>query len=279
MNNASSPRLRRHFAFLACAGLLCVASVHARRVSLTDHEMSEVNARGVLFLENIVNYDGLDFSTVAINADVTLNANFKNISLGTYLRQGSNSNTDINISALQFGRSAATANGVKFEEANRLVEISNPYIQFVYDNKSGPKQMVGVRLGFDSIKGDIGFAANVISGSMYVDGKDLTGVNSVLDATGTRWSGSNKPCTTSSCPTYLNLSDIGAIRAGDANGPSRDFWISVLMKPVNFPPPTKWPDGPQQTAPQTAEAGYWLNWRDKLVALSASLPPNKALGK
>ena len=270
MNHQSPSHLRGYFSFLACAGLLCAASVHAKRVTLTDHEMSEVNAQGLFILENS-NYGGLDFSKIALDADVDLSANFRNVLLGTNTTPGTNTTvSDIHISDLQFGRS----DGVGFSEANRLVKISNPYIQFVYEKSlSAPTKVVGIRIGFDGISGDVGFLGKVISGSMRVDG---TGAGiGILDATGPKWTG-NACIVSNTCgPTNnVDLSKIGSIQAGDALGPSRDFWISALMKPVNFPAP------PGVTDPQqTAQAGYWLNWRDKLIALSATLPQNKAPGR
>jgi hypothetical protein len=267
MNHQSPPQLRRYFSFLACAGLLCATSVHAKRVAMTDNEMSEVHAQGLFILENS-NYGGLDFSKIALDADVDLSANFRNMLLGTNATAGT---SDIHISDLQFGRSDGG-------EANRLVKISNPYIQFVYNKPvDAPTQVVGIRIGFDGISGDVGFLGKVISGSMYVDGS-ATAVNGILDATGKQWTGSNAPCiATATCGTtkYLNLADLGAITAGNASGPSRDFWISALMQPVQF----KAPEGSGLPDPAVAQAGYWLNWRDKLIALSAQLPSNKAPGR
>lgn len=266
MDHSSSPRLRRYFSLLACAGLLCAASVHAKRVTLTDHEMSEVNAQGLFILENS-SYGGLDFSKIALDADVDLSANFRNMLLGT----SATGVSDIHISDLQFGRSDG-------DEANRLVKISNPYIQFIYNKPlNAPTQVVGIRLGFDGISGDVGFLGKVISGSMYVDGTG-TAVNGVLDATGKQWTGSNAPCiATATCGTtnYINLAQLGAITAGNTSGPSRDFWISALMQPVQF----EAPKNSGLTDPPIAQAGYWLNWRDRLIALSAQLPSNKAPGR
>ena len=266
MNHPSPPHLRRYLSFLACAGLLCAASVHAKRVVMTDHEMSEVNAQGLFILENS-NYGGLDFSKIAFDAEVDLSANFRNVLLGT----STAGLTDVNISDLQFGRSDGG-------DDRRLVKISNPYIQFVYNKPlNAPTQVVGIRIGFDKISGDVGFLGKVISGSMYVDGSG-TAVNGILDATGKQWTGSNAACiATASCGTtrYLNLAELGAITAGNSSGPSRDFWISALMQPVQF----KAPEGSGLPDPAVAQAGYWLNWRDKLIALSAQLPPNKAPGR
>jgi len=263
MNNSSSPRLRRYFAFLAFSGLLCAASVHAKRVAMTDHEMSEVNAQGIFVLENS-KYNGLDFSKIALNADVTLSANFQDILFGT-----NSGVSDINIPALQFGRSDGSTD-------SRLVKITNPYIQFVYNKPDNElTQVVGIRLGFDSISGDLGFKADTISGSMYVDGKGVAGFNNgILDATGKQWKGSNVPCTATCNTNYLNLAQLGGITAGNANGPSRDFWISALMSKVTFPPIAVGMDPQKEALP-----GYWLNFRDRLTALSAKLPPNIPLNK
>ncbi|MEN9375639.1 MAG: hypothetical protein RL710_796, partial [Pseudomonadota bacterium] len=46
-----------------------------------------------------------------------------------------------------------------------------------------------------------------------------------------------------------------------------DMWISVLAKPVTF----KAPAGVTE-APVTAQAGVWLNWRDRLTAYNVSAP-------
>ncbi len=261
MNHNCQPRFLRLLPCVALAGMLCAASVSATPIALSDQEMSSVNAQGLFVLENSSN--GLDFSTIALNADVTLNANLKNILLGT-----KNGVSDIDISAMQFGRSDGG-------DQARLVQISNPYIQFVFDNtQSGHNKVVGMRIGFDGISGDVGFLANVISGSMYIKGKNS---GELLDATGQRWTGSTVPCddTCKKTTTYLNLSQIGAITAGDQTGPSRDFWISMLKSPVQFQAPAN----STLSAPPEAQAGYWLNWRDKLVALSAMLPPNRAPGQ
>ena len=146
MNHSSSPRLRRYFSLLACTGLLCATSVYAKRVALTDNEMSEVNAQGLFILENS-SYGGLDFSKIALDADVDLSANFRNMLLGT----NATGTSDVHISDLQFGRSDG-------DEANRLVKISNPYIQFIYNKPlNAPTQVVGIRIGFDGISGDVGF--------------------------------------------------------------------------------------------------------------------------
>lgn len=238
-------------------GLLFTTAATAKTTPLTDQEMSNVNGYGLVFLDNS-SYNGLDFSKIALNADVTLNANFKDIALGTVVGV-----TDIHVPVFQFGRSDGT-------EAQRLVQISNPYIQFVYDNTQvGHSQVVGMRMGFDAISGDIGMLANVISGSLLI--KD-SGTAGNFDATG-KYQTTSQVCG-ASC---LTLSQIGGITAGDVNGPSRDFWISVLKAPVQFQAPAN----SGLADPAMAQTGYWLNWRDRLIALNTTgqVPANRPPGR
>ncbi|MFC7652774.1 hypothetical protein ACFQT4_11280 [Pseudoduganella danionis] len=63
--------------------------------------------------------------------------------------------------------------------------------------------------------------------------------------------------------------------AGDASGPSRDFWVSLLKTTVQFPTTNGAP------ATDAAQAGVWLNWRDKLQALNTSglVPANLPKGR
>jgi hypothetical protein len=257
-------RLSRIGRFLVCVTGLALGGVGAAwggGTELSESELAAVNGQGVLAFSNS-SYNGFDFSNVALAADVSFNANFKNISLGQYPYTPLNgTGADISIALLQFGRSDAS-------EAQRLVQISNPYFEFVYNNAGGDgnRQIVGVRLGFDGIAGDLGLKASSISGSMLING----GANGQLDATGKRWDNSAcaAPC--------LTLAQIGGVRAGDASGPSRDFWISMLSEPVQFQAPA----GSGLPLPPIAQAGFWLNWRDRLSALNIDgvVPPNLAPG-
>jgi len=159
---------------------------------------------------------------------------------------------------LQFGRSDGT-------EAQRLVQITNPYIEFVYRNAGDPanREVVGMRFGFDGISGDVGLTLATLSGSMLVDGGAAGMLDSRTDAGGgKRWDGScTAPC--------INFAQLAAVRAGDATGPSRDFWISALKNAVQFQAPS----GTTQM-PDLAQQGFWMNWRDKLTAISTNgIPP------
>ena len=226
---------------------------------MSDSELSASYGQGLLELSNSNSADGMfNFTRIALGADVTLNANFRNIRLGEYNYAARNgTGADIDMPLLQFGRS-------DLGDASRLVQITNPYIEFVYRNvgNAAEREVVGLRFGFDSIAGDVGLNIATLSGSMRVDG----GAAGILDSRtdpggGKRWDGT---CT-GSC---LTLAQLGGVRAGDATGPSRDFWISALKTNVQFQAP------PNTTQiPDMAQAGFWLNWRDKLTALGIT-PPN-----
>jgi hypothetical protein len=248
---------------LPLAAWLLPGAAHAQLRPMDDAELSKVSGQGLFTVSNS-SLNGFDFTRISLDADVTLNANLYNLRLGEYnyaTRNGTGA--DIDIGALQFGRTDGTA-------AQRLVQISNPYFEFVYRDTGtlGQREVIGMRLGFDGISGDIGTKIAALSGSIRIDAGSAGIIDSALDAGGgKRWDGSCATCT-------LSLSQVGGVRAGDASGPSRDFWISLLKAPVQFP------SAPGMPALTPAQAGVWLNWRDKLVALNltGALPPNVAAG-
>ena len=252
--------IRVCLAALGAAATLHAGTASAQLRPLSEQEMSAQHGQGFLVLNNS-SYDGYDFTRIALGADVTLNANFRNIRLGEYNYAPRNGlGADIDMPLLQFGRSDGT-------EAQRLVQITNPYFEFVYKNvgDAATREVVGMRFGFETISGDIGLTLNTLSGSMLVDGGAAGMLDSRTDpGGGKRWDGScTAPC--------LNFAQMGGVRAGDLNGPSRDFWISALKSAVQFQPPA----GMAQ-APDLAQAGVWLNWRDRLSALNTTgtPPPN-----
>lgn len=234
---------------------------------LTDDEMSRSRGQGLIAVSNSRLGD-FDFTRVALDADVTLSANLRHLRLGDYRyapREGLGA--DIDMALLQFGRSDGT-------QAQRTVQIANPYFEFVYratGDAAVPREVIGMRFGFDSIRGDVGLKINSLSGSMLVSGTAADGSAVTLDTRtdalgGKRWDGAcAAPC--------LSLAQLGGVRAGDAAGASRDFWISVLKTGVQFQAPA----GTSQL-PDVAQAGIWLNWRDRLTALSTNgvTPPNVA---
>jgi hypothetical protein len=258
---------------LVCLSLLFPAAALAQSQAsrslqpLSDSELSGVSGQGLFSVSNS-SLNGFDFTRISLDADVNLNANLSNIRLGQYTyAQRNGTGADIDINTLNFGRSDGSA-------ANRLVQITNPYLEFVYQDGAGTgsgagqRQIVGMRLGFDGIAGDIGTRIASLSGSILIDGGAAGSVDSKLDpGGGKRWDGSCAGCT-------LSLSQVGAVKAGDANGPSRDFWISMLKTPVQFQA------APGTAAPAVAQAGIWLNWRDKLSALNltGAVPLNNPPG-
>jgi len=251
----------RLFAAALAAAFFC-APASAQLRPMSDDDLSRARGQGLLAVSNST-LGGFDFTRIALDADVELNASLRNIRLGDYRfpsREGTGA--DIDMPSLQFGQ-----NGSK-------VSITNPYFEVVYRNTgdaASPREVVGMRMGFDSIKGDVGLKVNSLSGSLLVSGVDANGQPATIDSHtdaggGKRWDGScTSPC--------LTLSQLGGVTAGDAAGGSRDFWISVLKTAVQFPAASG------QPANDTAQAGMWLNWRDKLTALSATLPANLPKGR
>jgi hypothetical protein len=259
--------MRRSFLIalaLAACSLLVAGSASAQMRALSDSEMSSVSGQGLFTVANS-SFNGYDFTRIALDADVTLNANLANLRLGEYHYGPRNgSGADLDISALRFGRSDAG-------EAQRLVQITNPYFEFVYRNtgSAGQREVIGMRLGFDGISGDIGMKIATLSGAMRIDAGAMGGIDTLKDlGGGKRWDGTCAGCT-------LSLSQVGGVTAGDAAGPSRDFWISVLKAPVTFQA------APGMPALTEAQAGIWLNWRDKLTALNLTglVPVNNPPGR
>lgn len=232
------------------ASLVCTSAWSATR-PLTDDELTEVHAQGLVTLSNTT-YNGLDFSTITLNADISLNANLHNIMLGQYTNATNNGGgVDINIPTLQFGTSGGTT-------AQQTVQITDPYIQFIYNNAGGAGngQVVGMRIGFEGISGNVGLLMTALSGSLQVD----DGAAGVLTSNGYR--------STTACPSTggacMALSQIGGIVAGNSSGPSRDFWIAMLSQAVQFPAQ------PGMTTPNIAQPGVWLNWTDRLSATNTT---------
>lgn len=233
----------RLFAAALAAAFFC-APASAQLRPMSDDDLSRARGQGLLAVSNST-LGGFDFTRIALDADVELNATLRNIRLGDYRfpsREGLGA--DIDMPSLQFGQ-----NGSK-------VSITNPYFEVVYRNTgdaTAPREVVGMRMGFDSIKGDVGLKVNSLSGSLLVSGVDANGQPATIDSHtdaggGKRWDGA---------------SSLVGVRAGDASGPSRDFWISVLKSGVQFQAPS----GTTQM-PDAAQSGVWLNWRDKLVSLT-----------
>jgi hypothetical protein len=247
------------------AALLCSASARAQGLPLTDNELSEVRGQALLNLTN-TSLNGLDFTRITLGADIQLSANLSKVRLGEYSYAARNATgADIDIGLLRFGRSDGS-------DAQRTVAISDPYFEFVYRNvgNSATREVLGMRLGFGSIQGDLGVQLNAISGSLLIDGGAAGTLDSRNDPLGgKRWDGST--CTPGG-GCGLTLAQLSQLRAGDASGPSRDLFISVLRQAVQFP-------SVNGVASDKALEGFWMNWRDRVAAPAINLPPPPNLPK
>lgn len=246
---------------LLLPALLLAWPVHAQPAALDDRDLGEVWGQALISLTN-TEVGALQFTRLRLDADLQLSANFTRLRLGEYAYASRNgTGADIDLGALRFGRSDAG-------DAARTVTLTNPYLEFVWSGSGSSREVVGMRLGAEGVAGAVGLQMNSVSGSLRIDAGALGVVDSRNDPLGgKRWDGTS--CSAgSSCPLALSL--IGGVQAGNADGPSRDFFVSVLKQAVAFPTVGTGP------ATDTAQAGFWLNWRDRLAALTTNgtTPPN-----
>ena len=245
--------LAAHATTLACA--LFVGSAHAQSKPdlkpLDDAELSGVWGQALLDLTN-TSQGGYDFSRITLNADITMSSSIKGLVLGTH----PDGTSDINISTLNFGRS-------DLDDAHRTVAITNPYFEWVYAGSAaaGDRQVVGMRVGFGGIAGDVGLMMNTVSGALTIN--TPSGPMSSVGSQSTTLTGCSGACTTA-------LNQIGGVTAGTSDGASRDFFLSILKAAVTYPTTAG------LAAPTAAQAGFWLNWTDRLNALNTTgtTPPN-----
>ncbi|MCH8179325.1 MAG: hypothetical protein IIA02_06025 [Proteobacteria bacterium] len=231
--------------------LMAAAPAHAQGVPIDDEALSQVYGQAMFSLSN-TSVNGFDFSRITLNADVQLAATLGGLRLGEYSHSVRNgTGADIDIGTLQFGNAATRS----------AVAITDPYVEFVYRNvgNAATREVVGMRLGFGSIKGDIGLQANAISGALLINAGGNSIDSSQDPLGGVRWDGST--CAGGNT-CAVKLSDLAGVKAGDSAGGSRDFFISVLKTAVNFPTTNA-----ALAASATAQAGFWLNWRDRLNAV------------
>ncbi len=240
----------------ACLGfatlLLSSAPAGAQGVPLDDKALSGVWGQALLDLAN-TSQGGYDFSRLTLNADVTLSATLTGLKLGTH----ADGTSDINISQLNFGRSDLT-------DASRTVAIANPYFEWVYSGAAGSadRQVVGMRVGFGGIAGDVGLTMNTVSGTLAVNTD--SGLLTSSGSQQTSLTGCSGSCN-------LALNQVGGVTAGDSNGASRDFFLSILKSAVTWPTTDAGVGASAQ-----AQAGFWLNWTDRLKAINTTgiVPPN-----
>jgi len=250
------PVLAAHATLIACA--LLVGSAHAqdsgkpRLKPLDDAELSGVYGQALLDLTNTTQ-GGYDFSRITLSADITMSSTLNGLVLGRH----ADGTTDIDISTLRFGRS-------DLDDAHRTVAIANPYFEWVYSGSAatGDRQVVGMRVGFGGITGDVGLLMNTVNGSLTIN--TPSGPMSSLGSQSTALTGCSGSCS-------LALNQIGGVTAGTVDGASRDFFLSILKSAVSYPTTNA-----AVGAPATSQAGFWMNWTDRLNAINTTgtVPPN-----
>jgi hypothetical protein len=253
----------RAFATCALAAAMTGSqpAAHAQGTPLSDDALSGVWGQALLDLTN-TSLGGYDFSRITLNADVSLSANLTGLKLGNYdyaARNGTGS--DIDIGRMSFGRS-------DLGDAQRTVLINNPYFEWVYsgDANAATREVVGMRMGFGGITGDVGLQMNSVSGSLQITTPSgtISSANDTSGLAGKRWDGL-AGCASCTIP----LSAIGGVTAGNTDGASRDFFISLLKTALTYP-------SVNGITPAQSQSGFWLNWTDRLAALNTTgaIPPN-----
>ena len=147
---------------LVCVGLHAGAEgLHG--VPLNDAELADTWGQALLNLTN-TSVNDLDFTRITLAADIRINANLGNIRLGEYSYSANNgTGADIDISQLNFGGAGSVA-------SKSTVLITDPYMEFVYRNagNAATREVVGMRLGFGGIAGNVGVQFNSVSGCLLV---------------------------------------------------------------------------------------------------------------
>jgi hypothetical protein len=239
------------------AALVCATAAHAEPVALDDSQMGGVWGQAMLDLTN-ASSGGLDFSRITLNADISLSANFKELRLGQYAAAANGTGADIDIQALQFGRNPLIVPPGGDANADRVVKITNPYFEFVYNNADPvSRQVVGMRLGFGSASGYLGTQIRSISGSLNA---------AIINADGT----AGTPLVVNGKRTDAGgvLPTIGQFQLGDATGPTRDFFIGVQSQAVAY-------TATSGLVSQTAQPGFWLNLTDRVTGTIGDMPANQ----
>lgn len=244
--------------FCLIATLLCANAALAQAVPLDDSELGDVWGQALLELSN-VSSGGQDFSRITLNADINLSANFKEMRLGQYAAANNGTGADIDIKALQFGRNPDVVPVGGNRELDRTVRIVNPYFEFVY--KNGPdaatREVVGMRMGFEGASGYLGTQIRSLSGSLKADIVNADGSKgAALDVTGSRTDAAGV------------LQTIGQLQLGNADGPTRDFFIGVQSQSVAY-------TAVGGISAPTAAAGFWLNMRDRVTGTIGDMPANQ----
>jgi hypothetical protein len=249
---------KRTFQLLcSIAALVCANVAHAEPVALDDGQMGGVWGQALLDLTN-TNANGLDFSRITLNADISLSANFKELRLGQYAAANNGTGADIDIQALQFGRNPLIVPAGGDANLDRVVKITNPYFEFVYNNTDpANRQVVGMRLGFGGASGYLGTQMRSISGSLnaaIVNADGSAGTPLVVNGQRTDAGGV--------------LPTIGQLQLGNVDGPTRDFFIGVQSQAVAY-------TATSVISSQAAQAGFWMNLTDRVTGTIGDMPANQ----
>lgn len=261
---------KRRLVFFALLAPMAVA--WSQGVPIDDEDLAGVWGQAMFSVvlddantKNPLDLTGPAFNTtrITLNADVKLNANLTNIQFG----KPASGLADLDIAQMRFVSSGT--NGV-----NPYVKLTDPYMEFVYKNQTSTdvsqREIIGMRLGFAAIDGNIGLQLNGLKGNIKFDQGTVDAVSQQLGALTLN---SATRATSFTCGAVCATLPVGQVGSVSASG-STDFFISMLSQGVNFS------DGKGGTI--AAPDGFALNWTQGVsytnttgAILANPLPPLK----
>lgn len=124
---------------------------------LSEAELEATDGQAFITIDQY-NQGGLDFTRVNLGADVKIQMNADEVVYGEYARAGETASADIELNNFSLGHI----------DNQQIVpfEMRNPYFEFAVDKQGGANDVVGMRFGFDEVKGSISFDATSFTGNI-----------------------------------------------------------------------------------------------------------------
>ena len=141
-----------------CGYVLCVShSASANLLPLSDEELAATDGQAFISIDQY-QQNNLDFTRVNFGLDAKVQLNADEVVYGEYPRAGEAATADIALSNFSLGHIE--------NQTITPFEMRNPYLEFAMDKQNGNNDVVGIRFGFDEVKGSISFDASSFTGNI-----------------------------------------------------------------------------------------------------------------
>lgn len=141
-----------------CGYVLCVSnSASANLLPLSDEELAATDGQAFISIDQYQQND-LDFTRVNFGLDAKVQLNADEVVYGEYPRASETAAADIALSNFSLGHIE--------NQTITPFEMRNPYLEFAVDKQGGSHDVVGIRFGFDEVKGSISFDASSFTGNI-----------------------------------------------------------------------------------------------------------------